>query len=238
MSELSHQPSAELRKQAAQVFLSILAEAHLFVVSSMLDQIALAGETAGVPQLWAIAAGDVEQLRDIFIRIKAVEALGRLRATEAADLLRNMVRQREGLTHAEPEGLRAAATEALALIENEPGPDGQRAAREAANKMNAAFTVPRRYMRVALPTPLPAKIAAPHEGTGKVSCLALGGALLETASALAVGDSIRVEIRIGLRRISSTAVVRSARISGYGIEFMHMKAEDRERLRRYVRKLL
>ncbi len=93
VSELSRQASAELRKQAARIFLSILNEAHLFVVPSMIDQIALAGDTSAIPQLWAVAAGDVEQLRDMFIRIKAVEALGRMRATEAADLLRNMVRR-------------------------------------------------------------------------------------------------------------------------------------------------
>lgn len=238
VSELSRQPNAELRAQAAKVFLPVLAEAHLFVVPSMIDQIALAGETAGIPQLWAIAAGDVEQLRDIFIRIKAVEALGRLRAHEAADLFRNMVRQREGLTHAEPAGLRAAAQEALALVENQPGSARLRAAQDAVKKVSVSFAVPRRYMRVTLDSPLPTKIAAPHQGVAQVRSLALGGALIETATPLAVGDSIRVEIRMGLRRVSSTAVVRNVSMAGYGIEFMHMNPEDRELLRRHLHKLL
>jgi hypothetical protein len=242
VSELSRQPSPVLRLQAAQVFLSIVAEAHLFVVPSMIDQIALSGaltgESSAIPRLWAIAAGDVEQLRDIFVRIKAVEALGRLRATEAADLLRNMVRQRDGLAYAEPAGLRAAAEEALALMENHPASERVRAVQDAVSKMSVAFTVPRRYMRVMLSDPLPAKILAPHAGTGRVRSLALGGALLETPTRLAVGDSIRAEMRIGLRTISSTAVVRNAGMGGYGIEFMHMKPEDREKLRRHLSKLL
>ncbi len=238
MSELSRQPKAELRQQAANVFVSILPEAHLFVVPSMIDQIALVGESAAIPQLWAIAAGDVEQLRDIFIRIKAVEALGRLRALEAADLLRNMVRQRDGLTHAEPTGLRSAAQEALSLIENQPGSARLRATQDAVKRMSDSFPVPRRYLRFPLASPLPAKIAAPHQGVAQVRSLALGGALLETSTPLTVGDSIRIEIKIGLRRVSSTAVVRSVGMPGYGIEFMYMKPEDRELLRRYLRKLL
>jgi HEAT repeat protein len=74
----------------------------------------LAQETAALPVLLQIAAGENDRLRDIFTRIKAIEALGRLRVWEAADLLRAMLRQRNGLTHAEPAGLRAAAEEALA----------------------------------------------------------------------------------------------------------------------------
>jgi hypothetical protein len=238
VSELSRQPNAELRKQAARIFLSILNEAHLFVVPSMIDQIALAGDTSAIPQLWAVAAGDVEQLRDMFIRIKAVEALGRMRATEAADLLRNMVRQRDGIAYTEPAGLRAAAEEALALMEAHPDSERLRAMQDAVNKASGAFSVQRRYLRVQLPDPVTAKIAAPHEGTARVHSIALGGALLETDMHLAVGDSIRAEMRIGLRSIALTAVVRNVSIAGYGIEFMHMKPEDREKLRRHISKLL
>ncbi len=72
----------------------------------------------------------------------------------------------------------------------------------------------------------------------KVRSISMGGVLLETATRLSVGDSIRVEIRVGLRRIASTAVVRHASMAGYGVEFMHMKPDDREKLRRYISKLL
>ena len=201
VSELSRQPVPALRTQAARIFLSILNEAHLFVVPSMIDQIALAGEISAIPQLMAVASGDVEQLRDMFIRIKAVEALGRMRASEAADLMRNMVRQRDGLTYAEPAGLRAAAEEALALMEAHPESERLLAAQEAVHKAGGSFSVPRRYMRVLLPTPFSAKIAAPHEGTAKVRSIALGGAGLETSMHLDVGDSIRAEMRVGLRSV-------------------------------------
>ncbi len=60
-------------------------------------------------------------LSDVFIRIKAIEALGRMKAASAATPLRNLVRNRSGLTYAEPAGLRSAAEDALALIEDRAG---------------------------------------------------------------------------------------------------------------------
>jgi hypothetical protein len=49
---------------------------------------------------------------------------------------------------------------------------------------------------------------------------------------------VQLEIRVGLRRIQSTAVVRNVAANGVGVEFVHMKAPDRERLRRLVAQLL
>src|SRR5260370_4709745 len=90
------------------------------VVPMMIDQIGLVQESTAVPLLMEIAAGEHEVLRDQFVRIKAIEALGRIHATEAAELLRTLAESREGLTYAEPAGLRAAAEDALAVIGHRP----------------------------------------------------------------------------------------------------------------------
>jgi hypothetical protein len=66
----------------------------------------------------------------------------------------------------------------------------------------------------------------------------LGGAYLQSSRRLAVGDSIKLEIRSGLRKIHSTAVVRNLGPDGGGIEFVHMKEDDREKLRRLVQRHL
>jgi len=238
VSELARRPNAALRMQVSEALLATLTEAHLIVVPGMLDHIALAGDAASIPRLMQIAAGEVDRLRDVFIRIKAVEALGHLRAMEAASLLRDLVRQRSGLTYVEPSGLRSAAEEALALIENRPGSARLRAAKEAVEKSSASFPRPRRYLRVPLSSPLAAVIEGSHAGPVKVHSLSLGGASIETAIPLTVGDSFRIEIHAGLQRIRSTAVVRNITPTNCGIQFVHMKPEDREKLRRRVYKLL
>jgi hypothetical protein len=47
-----------------------------------------------------------------------------------------------------------------------------------------------------------------------------------------------VEIRAGFRRIHTTAVVRNSGPEGGGVEFVQMKEDDREKLRRLVQRHL
>jgi hypothetical protein len=236
ISELARPAHGDPLPGLARVFLKIVPEADEMVVPAMLDQIGQEGERSGIPLLIELASGSNERLRDVFLRIKAVEALGRLRATEAAELLRGMLRQRNGLTHTEPAGLRAAAEEALALIENRPSSARVRMEQESVEKSSADFHRPRRYLRIPLDAPLAARIEGPVRAAAYVRTISLGGAFLEAKGGLKVGESMRVEIRSGLRRLRATAVVRNVAGNGGGVEFIHMKAQDRERLRRLVRR--
>jgi PilZ domain len=238
ISELARPANAASVQNSAFVFSAVLADAHPLVVPMMIDQIGLAQETAAVPQLMEIAAGEHEVLRDQFVRIKAIEALGRMRAQDAAELLRTLATHRDGLTYAEPSGLRAAAEDALAMLEDRPTSARARAAFAAAGNSNSGFVVPRRYTRVPLESPLRAHIDGTQAGLARVKTISLGGAYLESSNKLNVGDSIRLEVRSGLRKIHFTAVVRNIGAEGNGVEFVHMKDEDREKLRKLVQRHL
>jgi len=238
VSELARPSNAACAQTAAFVFSAVLADAHPLVVPMMIDQIGLGQETTAVPQLMEIAAGEHEILRELFVRIKAIEALGRMRAVEAAELLRMLAEGREGLTYSEPSGLRAAAEDALAMIENRPSSARVRAAFEAAAQSNSGYVIPRRYVRVPLDSPLRAHIDGSQAGLARVKTISLGGAYLESPKKLTVGDSIKLEVRSGLRKINFTAVVRNIGPDGNGVEFVHMKDEDREKLRKLVQRHL
>jgi hypothetical protein len=222
----------------AHAFLATIGEAHAMVVPCMIDHLGIAHETAAVPVLLQIAVGEHLTLRDIFFRIKAVEALGRMRVPEAAAPLLDIVRLRNGLAHDEPAALRAAAEEALAILENRPSAARVRVAENGRPKSGAVHSRPRRYARARLQPPMQAFISGTKIGAARVRVLALGGAFLETDQRLAVGDSMQVEIRSGLRKIQSTAVVRNITAMGAGVEFVHLKPRDRERLRRLIEQLL
>jgi PilZ domain len=236
VSELARPANVACAQSAAFVFSAVLADAHPLVVPMMIDQIGLAQETAAVPQLMEIAAAEHDVLRDQFVRIKAIEALGRMRAQDAAELLRTLASRRDGLTYAEPAGLRAAAEDALASLEDRPA--SARAAFAAAGNSNSSFVVPRRYTRVPLESPLRAQIEGTQAGLARVKTISLGGAYLESPKKLNVGDSIRLEVRSGLRKIHFTAVVRNIGVEGNGVEFVHMKDEDRDKLRKLVQRHL
>jgi len=238
VSELSRPSSSHTAQSTAFVFSAILQDAHPLVVPMMIDQIGLGLETTAVPLLMEIAAGEHETLRDQFVRIKAIEALGRLRAMEAAELLHQLAGRREGLTYVEPGGLRAAAEDALALMEEGPQSARARAAFEPVSPPLGNFVIPRRYARIPLESPLRAQIGGPQMSMARVKTISLGGAFVESPNRLNPGDSIQLEIRSGLRKIHSTAVVRNVGPNGNGVEFVHMKDEDRERLRRLVQKYL
>ena len=238
VSELSRPANSPTAQSTAFVFSAILQDAHPLVVPMMIDQIGLGLENTAVPLLMEIAAGEHETLRDQFVRIKAIEALGRLRAMEAIDLLRQIAGKREGLTFVEPGGLRAAAEDALALMEEGPQSARARAAFEPSAPPLGNFVIPRRYARVPLESPLRAQIGGTQMSMARVKTISLGGAFVESPNRLKPGDSIQLEIRSGLRKIHSTAVVRNVGPNGNGVEFVHMEDEDREKLRRLVQKYL
>jgi len=238
VSELARPTNSASAQSTAFVFSAILADAHPLVVPMMIDQIGIGQETTAVPMLMEIAAGEHETLRDQFVRIKSIECLGRLRAHEAVELLRQLAGQREGLTFVEPAGLRAAAEDALAMMEEGPASARARAAFESHAPTLGNFVVPRRYARIPLDSPLRAQISGPHMSMARIKTISLGGAYLESANRLSVGDSIQLEVRSGLRKIHFTAVVRNVGPDGGGVEFVHMKDEDRDRLRRLVHKHL
>jgi hypothetical protein len=238
VSELSRPGNAPTAQSAAFVFSSVLATAHPLVVPMMIDQIGLAGETSAVPQLMEIASGEHAVLRDQFVRIKAIEALGRIRAIEAIDLLRSLAERRSGIAFAEPSGLRAAAQDAVTLIEDRATSASARATFDAPTPNTALYAAPRRYMRVPLDAPLRAQVGGQSAGSqaslARVKTISLGGAYLESPKKLSVGDSLQLEVRSGLRKIHCTAIVRNTAPGGGGVEFVHMNDDDRDKLRKLV----
>jgi PilZ domain len=237
ISELSRPTNAPNAQTAAFVFSTVLTNAHPLVVPMMIDQIGLSGESSAIPQLMEIASGEHIALRDQFVRIKAIEALGRLRATEAMQLLHLLAERRSGIAFAEPSGLRAAAEDALAVIEDRRTSASVRATFDAPNTHTPLYSVPRRYTRVPLDSPLRAQVSAKAAGASlaRVKTISLGGAYLESSKTLSVGESVQLEVRSGLgKKIHCTAIVRNSTADGNGVEFVHMKDEDRNKLRKLV----
>lgn len=219
------------------VLLEVLPKAHLYVVPMIIDQLGGEGDPSAVPYLVQIAAGENERLRDVFIRIKAIEALGRMRAIEAALLLRTILRKRNGLTYAEPAGLRAAAEEALQQLEGRIPAPSQPEPSATIPPAVISFARARRYPRYPLESPWRARIEGPQPATARVRTISMGGACLQSSRRLQIGDSFPVEIKSGLRTIHPVAVVRNVQADGSGVEFVHMDSEDREKLRRIIKGL-
>lgn len=209
-----------------------------------LDEIGMCGDANTAPKLLRLADGDILPDSEDYLRVKAIEALGRLRPRAAVGHLRRFLETRRGFGWAYPEEMRTAAAQALAKID----PDWVRenAARLGLNEKVLALApldpAPerdvvrhRRYRRIRLPRNVPAVITSrrgKHSLT--ISVLSLEGGLLHGDIQLAVGTEATLKIPAGLRSINTRAVVRFARPQQAGFEMVGMRLDDRAKLRRLL----
>lgn len=89
------------------------------VVPLALDEIGMAGDSSLVPKLLQLAEGELLPDGPDYFRVKAIEALGRIRAPECLDALRKFVEARKTLRWIYPEEIRIAAAQALMKIDPE-----------------------------------------------------------------------------------------------------------------------
>ncbi len=214
------------------------------VVPLAFDEIGMCGDPELAPKLVDIAEGDLLPDGGDYLRVKAIEALGRLRAPIAEEHLRRFVESRKTFGWVLPEEIRIAAAQALIKIDPEwmtqfiphSGLDPEILALAPLDPIPDRDVVRyRRYRRVRLPRSVPAVItSARGKYSSGISVLSLEGGLLSGDIQLAVGTEATLKIPAGMRSISIQAVVRFVRSHQAGFETIGMGLEDRAKLRRLL----
>jgi hypothetical protein len=209
-----------------------------------LDEIGMCGDPATASKLLRMAEGDLLPETSDYLRVKAIEALGRMRAPAAAGHLRHFVEARKTFGWVYPEEIRMAAAQALmkldpAWMQAFLPQCGLDAAVMALAPLDAIperdFVRHRRYRRVRLPRNVPAVItSARGKYSSAISVLSLEGGLLSGDIQIPVGTEATLKIPAGLRSISMRAVVRFVRSHQAGFEMVGMNLEDRSKLRRLL----
>jgi hypothetical protein len=214
------------------------------IVPLALDEIGMCGDTETAPKLLRIAEGEILVQGSEYFRVKAIEALGRMRAPAAAGHLRRFVESRKTFGWAYPDEIRMAAAQALMKLDPEwmqaflpnSGLDTKVIALAPLDPIpERDFVRHRRYRRVRLPRAVPATItSARGKFTSAISVLSLDGGLLSGDIQIPVGTEATLKIPAGLRSISMQAVVRFVRSQQAGFEMMGINLEDRAKLRRLL----
>ena len=209
-----------------------------------IDEIGMSGDVETAPKLLRIAGGGVIKNCPDYIRVKAIEALGRLRAPGAASQLREIVESRKTLGWTHPEEIRTAAAQALSKFDlawarkflPKSGLDANILAFAPLDpKPGRDFVRHRRYRRIRLPRSVPATIVSSRgNSSSAISVLSLDGGLLTGAMHLPIGAEATLKIPAGLRSISMQAVVRFVRDEKAGFETVGMALDDRVKLRRLL----
>jgi PilZ domain len=214
------------------------------IIPLALDEIGLCGDTETAPKLLRIAEGEALPPVSEYLRVKAIEALGRMRAFVAVDDLRRYLESRKTFGWAYPDEIRMAAAQALMKLD----PDWIQAFLPSSGLdpkvlplapldpiPDRDFVRQRRYRRVRLPRAVPATItSARGKFTSAISVLSLDGGLLTGDLQIPVGTEATLKIPAGLRSISMQAVVRFVRSQQAGFEMTSIGLEDRAKLRRLL----
>jgi hypothetical protein len=214
------------------------------VLPLALDEIGMCGDPNTAPKLLRLAQGEILPQGSEYLRVKAIEALGRMRAPAAAGHLRLLVEERKTFGWAYPEEIRMAAAQALMKLDPawmqaflpQSGLDAKVMALAPLDPIQERdFVRHRRYRRIRLPRNVPAVItSARGKYSSSISVLSLDGGLLSGDIQIPVGTEATLKIPAGLRSISMKAVVRFVRAHQAGFETVGMGLEDRTKLRRLL----
>jgi PilZ domain len=230
--------------ERGQILTNSIEALDIMVLPLALDEIGMCGDQETAPKLLRLAEGDILPEGSEYLRVKAIEALGRMRAQGAAGHMRRFVETRKAFGWTYPEEIRTAAAQALVKLDPEwmtaflpqSGLDDKVMALAPLDPIPDRDVVRhRRYRRIRLPRNVPAVItSARGKYSSAISVLSLEGGLLSGDVQLAVGTEATLKIPAGLRSISMQAVVRFVRSHQAGFEMVGMGLEDRAKLRRLL----
>lgn len=209
-----------------------------------IDEIGLSEDSSSIPILLRMAEGDASRSAGPFVRLKAVEALGRLKAREATELLRGIAEDRHMFHWAHPGELRLSAVQSLKKINADWANDfAPRSGFSAAEVdlapldplPNAKYFRRRRYPRVRFSQPITAIATAGQDSYRlEIRGLSLSGGIAGGEKHLPPGTLVSMRIGTGLRPIRAQVLMRDARAQGLGFEIADMDLEERARLRKLL----
>ena len=224
-----------------QVLLALYDALDVMIRPLALDEIGMSGHPAAIPKLLELAGDDSTPG---FTRLKAVEALGRLRATAATTVLQNLMDARQLWRWSYSEELRIAAAQALLRIDatmalEKLGPSGfdrkDLTLEPTDPEPNASVIRQRRYARLKLSRNLTAVTTNLRENIRlSIPELNLGGGIGSGDRHLAPGSLLTLKFTQGVRNIKAQAIVRGARPQAMAFEFVDMDLEERSRLRKLL----
>ena len=214
------------------------------ILPEAIDEIGMSLDRSASAPLIALASAGEAQARTPFVQVKAIEALGRLRETDAVPMLRTLVDNKKMFGYSQHKELRIAAAQTLSKIDAryagqvlaEGGID---AADLSIGPLDPAPACPwvrqRRYERIVLPKALSATLSSSWGRSNVVMReMSLGGGMGTRSDNLRIGSEANVEISVGVKKIRGQVLLRRARVNEIGFEFVSMDLDSRYRLRRIL----
>jgi hypothetical protein len=209
-----------------------------------IDEIGMSGEKSADMRLLRLAEGDLPSGGTEFLRLKAIEALGRLRTAGAEVVLRRVAEGRKSWRWAYPSELRVAAAQSLGRIDEEWArsfiPKSGLSVAELSieildNDPNSSAVRQRRYPRVRLGQPISGTASNPKESLSiNIPEIGLGGGVAVCAYGLHPGSIVEVRLSASQRPVKAQTIVRDANTEARAFEVVDMDLTERAKLRRLL----
>jgi hypothetical protein len=231
-----------------QILLELFDAADPSVMPLILDEIGMSGEHSCADRLLRFAAGAVPESAGPYLRVKAIEALGRLRAAEAVPILRMILEEKKFLGWTQPEELRIVAAQTLERIDPEwvraflPQSGlapGDLSLAPLDSDSNSSRIRQRRYPRVRLAERIPATCQSEKDSARfEILALGLGGGMAQTNRHLPPATPATLKVQAGRRGFKARVVMRDSRAQVVAFEIVAIDFADRVKLRRLLTSLL
>ncbi len=237
--ELVRQLSLGGAPERGRLLAHLLPQLDVLVRPIAVEEIGLSGDEAATPFLLKTLAESTADATNGFLRVKTIEALGRLKDVRANEALLSLINERSLLGWKQPQEIRIAA--AQALLRTSPEIAKPVLAKAGLGNDDLALGVfdspadwarPRRYPRIEFQRPWSGVLATTKGRTPvNITCMSLAGGVASRESRSSVGPEAVLELTSGLRRLRMNVIVRENRAREISFEILNIELEDLGRLR-------
>jgi hypothetical protein len=209
-----------------------------------LDEIGMSGEQGSDMRLLRLAEGDLPKDGTGYLRLKAIEALGRLRTSGAEVVLRKIAEARKAFRWANPSELRLVAVQAMEKIDPEwirnfiPR-SGLSVAELSIEPLdadpNSSAIRQRRYPRLRLERAVSGMTVNLKENCRlDIPELTLGGGVAICDQSLHPGSLITMKLNTGQKPLKAQTIVRDANTQARAFELVEIDLDERAKLRKLL----
>jgi hypothetical protein len=238
------QVAASGAQRTCRLLLALLDHVDPLVMPLVIDEVGITGDREALGRLLTIANGDLPSDAAPYLRLKALEALGRLRAPESMHTLRRIVETKKIFGWANPQELRIAAFQALARMDPEwarnffpqSGIEAEELKLEPLETpAESKFVRQRRHARIRLQKTVAAVSTNLKQNCRlEIKTASLAGGLATTNMHIAPGTQVQMRMQLGMRNVLATALMRDYRSQDISFEIIDIGMEERGRLRKLL----
>jgi hypothetical protein len=227
-----------------RILLELLDHVDPMVMPLVIDEIGVTADREALPRLLTIVDGDLPEGGGQYLRVKAIEALGRINAPESIGSLKRIAEAKKMFGWVHPQELRIAAVQALEQLDIHwaidflPRSGIEREDLALAPLQvapNSKFVRQRRHTRVRMLKSVKAVSTNLKEACLlEIKTASLSGGMATASRHLQPGTQVQLKFQVGMRNVQATALMRDYRAQDIAFEIVDMNLDERSKYRRLL----